>query len=253
MLLATLFGQFPFLKKLFADSAYAGPVFHDGLANLMPNLVTEIVRRSDRAKGFVVLPKRWIVERAVTASGQDPTDQVRPLCGAEPRGARAWQAGDRQVPRRRAHLWQIPTGRLPDQEEVTWGSHERKASGDQGGAATTEARAGSRSREMARADRRRVFRLPRRADQQPGVICVPLPCREPVAPAALPPQPEGIRGLEADGETGRRVSPEAPCPASLAKCAVCRQTPKVGAVCGNSARTDLCGGRSVMAVPTANA
>jgi transposase len=35
MLLATLFGQFPFLKKLFADSAYAGPVFHDGLANIM--------------------------------------------------------------------------------------------------------------------------------------------------------------------------------------------------------------------------
>src|SRR5215475_8690415 len=28
-------------------------------------------------------------------------------------------------------------------------------------------------------------------------------------------------------------------------------TPKVGAVCGNSARTDLCGGRLVTAVPTA--
>jgi hypothetical protein len=39
-----LFGQFPFLKKLFADSAYAGPVFHGGLANVMPSLVTEIVR-----------------------------------------------------------------------------------------------------------------------------------------------------------------------------------------------------------------
>ena len=61
-----------------------------------------------------------------------------------------------------------------------------------------------------------------------------------------------IRGLGADGETGRRISPEAPYPASLAKCAVCRQTPEVGAVCGNSARTDLCGGRSAMGVPTAN-
>ena len=30
-----------------------------------------------------------------------------------------------------------------------------------------------------------------------------------------------------------------------------RHTPKAGAVCGNSARTDLGGGRSVMAVPTA--
>ena len=65
VLLSTLFGQFPFLNKLFADSAYGGPVFHDGLANVMPGLVTEIVRRCDQAKGFVVLPKRWIVERTI--------------------------------------------------------------------------------------------------------------------------------------------------------------------------------------------
>ena len=65
MVLSTLFGQFPFLKKLFAGSAYAGPVFHDGLANTMPFLATEIVRRSDQAKGFLVLPKRWIVERTI--------------------------------------------------------------------------------------------------------------------------------------------------------------------------------------------
>jgi hypothetical protein len=30
-LLATLFGQFPFLAKLFADSAYAGSIFHTAL------------------------------------------------------------------------------------------------------------------------------------------------------------------------------------------------------------------------------
>jgi transposase len=65
MVLSTLFGQFPFLKKLFADSAYAGPVFHGGLANVMPSLVTEIVRRCDLARGFVVLPNRWIVERTI--------------------------------------------------------------------------------------------------------------------------------------------------------------------------------------------
>ena len=65
MVLSTLFGQFPFLQKLFADSAYAGPVFQDGLAKINPGLVVEIVRRSDQAKGFVVLPKRWIVERTI--------------------------------------------------------------------------------------------------------------------------------------------------------------------------------------------
>ena len=65
MVLSTLFGQFPFLKRLFADSAYAGPVFHDGLTSTMPGLVTEIVKRCDQVKGFVVLPKRWIVERTI--------------------------------------------------------------------------------------------------------------------------------------------------------------------------------------------
>ena len=64
-LLATLFDLFPFLKKLFADSAYQGPNFHGTLASILPHLDTEIVRRSDRAKGFVVLPRRWIVERTI--------------------------------------------------------------------------------------------------------------------------------------------------------------------------------------------
>ena len=58
LLLSTLFGQFPFLRKLFADSAYAGPVFANGIAEVMPNLVTEIVKRADHARGFVVEPKR---------------------------------------------------------------------------------------------------------------------------------------------------------------------------------------------------
>ena len=33
---------------------------------------------------------------------------------------------------------------------------------------------------------------------------------------------------------------------------ICRHIPKVGAVCGKAARTDLCGGREVTRVPTAN-
>jgi hypothetical protein len=63
---------------------------------------------------------------------------------------------------------------------------------------------------------------------------------------------KGETGMDADGETGRRVSPQAACPASLAQCALCRQTPEVGAECPNRARSDLCGGRSEMGVPTAN-
>src|SRR5580700_60215 len=105
---------------------------------------------------------------------------------------------------------------------------------------------------MAGANRRRILRLPCRADQQHGVTCVSLPCRRALAPATVPAQPEGVRGVGADGETGGRISPKAPYPSSAAKCAVCRQTPEVGAECGNPARSDLCGGRPVMVVPTAN-
>lgn len=45
---------------------------------------------------------------------------------------------------------------------------------------------------------------------------------------------------------------ETPHPSPLAEPAVCRQTPEVGAVCGNPARTELCGARAVMGVPTTN-
>jgi transposase len=51
------------LKKLFADGGYQGPDFQKALAKIWPQLETEIVKRSDRTKGFVVLPRRWVVER----------------------------------------------------------------------------------------------------------------------------------------------------------------------------------------------
>src|ERR1700689_5371986 len=57
--------QVSILEKLFGDSAYQGPNFADGLAEILPYLKTEIIKRSDRASGFVQLPKRWIVERTI--------------------------------------------------------------------------------------------------------------------------------------------------------------------------------------------
>lgn len=62
LLLATL-GNWPCLKTLFADAAYQGPLFKQAVVELLPELVIEIVKRSDQAKGFILLPKRWIVER----------------------------------------------------------------------------------------------------------------------------------------------------------------------------------------------
>src|SRR3954469_1724964 len=63
LLMATLFGLYPFLLKLYADGGYQGPQFQGGLRRIMRQVDVQIVKRSDTAKGFTVLPKRWIVER----------------------------------------------------------------------------------------------------------------------------------------------------------------------------------------------
>jgi transposase len=65
LLLSSLADRFPLLQKLFADGAYQGPVFSKALAKIRPQLQPEIIKRSDPAPGFVVLPKRWIVERTI--------------------------------------------------------------------------------------------------------------------------------------------------------------------------------------------
>jgi transposase len=70
LLLSTLFGLFPFLKKLFADGGYQGPQFEQALAAIWPGLEVEIVKRSDQTKGFTVLPKRWVVERTFAWLGR---------------------------------------------------------------------------------------------------------------------------------------------------------------------------------------
>ncbi len=64
LLMATLFGLFPFLLRLYADSGYQGPKFQQGLRRVCRGISLAIVKRSGVGK-FVVLPKRWIVERTI--------------------------------------------------------------------------------------------------------------------------------------------------------------------------------------------
>jgi len=53
---------FVFLERLFADGAYSGTETA-AAAKRAGKVVLEIVKRSDAAKGFVVVAKRWVVER----------------------------------------------------------------------------------------------------------------------------------------------------------------------------------------------
>ena len=57
-LLASLANAFPWLHHIFADAGYAGPKLRNAL-NHLGDWTLEIVKRSDIANGFVLLPRRW--------------------------------------------------------------------------------------------------------------------------------------------------------------------------------------------------
>jgi transposase len=62
--LAVLQHKFWRLRLIWADGAYAGALV-DWVRALRPHrpIRLEMTKRSDGVKGFVVIPKRWIVER----------------------------------------------------------------------------------------------------------------------------------------------------------------------------------------------
>ncbi|MEQ8639367.1 MAG: IS5 family transposase [Alphaproteobacteria bacterium] len=63
-LLAGVRTAFPWLRHVFADAAYGGAKLA-GTLDRLGRWTLEIVRRSDTANGFEVLPRRWVVERTL--------------------------------------------------------------------------------------------------------------------------------------------------------------------------------------------
>ena len=66
--LATRFGR---LRRIWAEGAYAGKLVEwaHGLRR-RGRVALEIVKRTDDMKGFVVLPRRWAVERTLAWLGR---------------------------------------------------------------------------------------------------------------------------------------------------------------------------------------
>ena len=62
-LLSGALGWLVWLRLLWVDGGYCGEAFAQWVKGRRSKLKVEVVRRSDKVKGFRVLPRRWVVER----------------------------------------------------------------------------------------------------------------------------------------------------------------------------------------------
>lgn len=62
--------RFPWLELVWADGGYNARQVDQAVAKV-PALRVEIVKRSDDMTGFIVLPRRWVVERTFSWFGRN--------------------------------------------------------------------------------------------------------------------------------------------------------------------------------------
>jgi len=68
--LTSIRASFPWLRHVFADGGYAGEKLETALLG-KGDWTLEIIKRSDAAKGFEPLPRRWVVERTFAWFGRN--------------------------------------------------------------------------------------------------------------------------------------------------------------------------------------
>jgi len=67
--LASIRSAYPWLRHVFADAGYAGDKLENALAG-QGDWTIEIVKRPNAAQGFVVIARRWVVERTFAWLGR---------------------------------------------------------------------------------------------------------------------------------------------------------------------------------------
>ena len=84
-----------------------------------------------------------------------------------------------------------------------------------------------------------------------GARGLPLQHHQALATHTVLARSEGTGEVAANDSSAKSVATQTPDHTPMARPTLRRQTPEVGARCGNTARRDLCGGHAVTCVPTA--
>lgn len=87
LVLAKLETAFGWIRKVWADGGYAGKLVQ--WVSEIPRhrkVELEIIRRSDKAEGFELLPRRWVVERTfgwLSQQGRLVINREAKICSSE--------------------------------------------------------------------------------------------------------------------------------------------------------------------------
>jgi group II intron reverse transcriptase/maturase len=163
-------------------------------------------RRSD-AERFLDELRQTIAEvRTGTASAEDPDHRIRALCGAQPQGTGARQAGNLRLPRLHAHLRNEHKRGLPDPAAHHSAAAAGKAPASQRDDRTVDAPAGRGAGALPEAGDERLLQLLCRSHQQPGDQLVLSACRMVLVPRATAAEPDQPADMAANETTDRLLA-----------------------------------------------
>ena len=86
--MATMFGMYPFLMKLYADGGYQGPLFRRAVAKIMARLNVEIDRQAFRSRKRICRPPEALGGRTNFRMARPVQASRQRLGDSQPKGAR---------------------------------------------------------------------------------------------------------------------------------------------------------------------
>src|SRR4051812_49169534 len=192
--------------------------------------------------------------RSGVTGGQDAPNRVWAVRSLEPATAGGEETRDVRLSGLHARVREErKNGPLHGAAQNGTEAHGSEAESHSSAVAPAPPRANGAHGPVAPVGRARLLQRSRGTGQYAHLRDVPATGDSALAAAVAPTRTENPTELGTPGGTSPAVDSLPTHPASVPQRALRRHASEVRAVCGSAARTDLCGGRSAMVVPTATA